>query len=172
MTEPPPLPTDPLLTLVILGRWAQETPLADPDFAELVIATITTLLRNYGDPYWVLATLPDRARDIAYFTARNYYLNPDLVRQESTGPIQTTLDNKVLQGIDFTEDQIREIQSLATVSTTSPSSGLWAMSFTRGPVETSQSVRSSNIVLWDTRGGWPVEYLAEGDLDAFGLDET
>lgn len=159
MTEPAPLPTDPLLTAERLGGWAQESPLTDPAWASIVIDAVSTALRDVGNAYWTLETLPTRVRDIGYFVARNYYLNPDLIRQESVGPLQETRDNKVLQGIEFTDSQRAEIIRLAGAEVTGPVDGLWAMSFTRGPVETGQRNSAGNVVIWDTRGGWPIEYL-------------
>jgi hypothetical protein len=167
VTSPPPLPTEPLLTLPVLARWVQENPLSDPDFGELVLDTITTLLRHYGDAYWTQATLPARARDIGYFTARNYYLNPDLARQSSVGPLQDTIDNKALTGIEFSESQQAEIAALANDTPEEGVSGIWSMSFTRGPVETGRRNAAGNVVIWDTREGWPIEYLHGDDAFAF-----
>lgn len=169
MTEP--LPTEPLLDLNRLALWAQENPLTDPAFAALVVDAVSTLLREVGSKTWTMATLPKRAADIAYFVARNYYLNPDLTRQESLGPIQTTLDNKVLIGVDFTEDQRAEIRALAT-DAPGEVDGLWTLGWSRGPLETGQRNLAGNTVLFDTRGGWPIEYLTEEQgTQVFGLDE-
>jgi hypothetical protein len=173
VTTPPPPPTTPLLTLERLAIWTQETPLANTVFAQEVIEAVSTLLRLYGDSYWELATLPARARDIGYFTARNYYLNPDLARQSSVGPLQDTIDNKALTGIDLLDAHKDEIAALANTAEDVAVSGLWSMSTTRGPVETSRLDRAQNIVIWDTRGGWPIEFLRGDGLEpnAFGQDD-
>lgn len=159
MTEPTLPPTTPILNAATLGRWAQESPLSDPDFAEIVLGAIDRLLRFYGDPYWTAENIPGRALDIAYFTARNYYLNPDLIRQESTGPIQETRDNQAQQGIAFNESQIAEIRGLATADDGVGGDDLWLLSTTRGPLETSQPRGAGNTVVYDTRAAWPIEYL-------------
>lgn len=170
MTTPIELPTEPLLDVEKLGVWCQERPITDPEFAELVLDAVTTLLRQYGSPLWTTETLPKRARDIGYFISRNYYLNPDLLRSETVGPIQENRAEAVLQGIEFTEAQQAELASLVTEGT-GVIEGLWTVSTTRGPVEMSRNVRRPNIVLWDTRGGWPIEYLHPDDAGAFGMED-
>lgn len=170
MTTPLP-PTDPLLDLNRLAVWAQERPLADVEFATLVIDSVSVLLRHYGDEFWEMATLPPRVRDIGYFVARNYYLNPDLARQESTGPIQTTLDNKVLQGVELTEEQIAQVQALAG-DAVGDLDGIWSMSTTRGPVETGQRDHRGTTYLYDTRGAWPIPYLDPSEDYVFFPEEV
>lgn len=170
MTEPTPLPTEPLLTPDRLALWAQERPLLDPDFATLIIEAVTVLLRQYGDPTWEIATLPDRARDIGYIVAKDYYLNPRQLRQETTGPLQESVDNSVLRGINLSEEQKAELAGMVN-GTPGEVDGLWTMGFTCGPVETNQPHRGGGVILWDTRGGWPIEYLDADDVDAFGIQE-
>ncbi len=170
MTETTPMPTEPLLNPDRLGLWAQERPLADPEFADLIIEAVTVLLRQYGDPNWVMGTLPPRARDIGYIVAKDYYLNPRQLRQETTGPLQESVNDTTLNGINLTEEQKAELAGMVS-DTPNEVDGIWAMTFTRGPVETNQTPRHSNVVLWDTRGGWPIEYLSTDDVDAFGIQE-
>lgn len=164
MTEP--LPTDPLLDLTRLALWAQERPLSDPEFADVIIESVTVLLRQYGDPTWTTATLPARARDIGYIVAKDYYLNPRQLRQETTGPLQESLNNSVLNGINLTEEQKSELASLAA-DTPGTYDGIWSISTTRGPVEMHRDHRIGNVIIYDARGGWPVEYLNGEDAIVF-----
>jgi hypothetical protein len=89
------------------------------------------------------------------------------------GPLQDTIDNKALTGIDFSDAQKTELAALANTESDVAVNGLWSMSMTRGPVETGQLDRSRNIVIWDTRGGWPIEFLRGDGLEpnAFGQDD-
>jgi hypothetical protein len=139
MTEPTPPPiTDPLLTLARLAIWAEEYEgLERVEFATQIIESVSVLLRTYGDPFWELSNIPPRARDIGYIVAKDYYLNPRQLRQETTGPLQESLDNSVLNGINFTEEQQLELARLAD-NATGQVDGLWRFSTTRGPVETHQ----------------------------------
>lgn len=162
-----PVPATPLLTKERLAVWAQERPLLDDEFADLVIEAVTTLLRLYGAEAWTAETIPPRARDIGYVVARNYYLNPGLLRSETTGPITETRAESVLQGIELTDAQKAELNSMASTGDVTPD-GIWTLGFTRGPVETDRlNDRPANVVLWDTRGGWPIEYLNEEDAVVF-----
>lgn len=158
-----PAPVTPLLTKERLAVWAQERPLLDPDFADLVIDAVSTLLRLYGADEWDSETLPARARDIGYIVARNYYLNPGLLRSETTGPITESRAEAVLQGIELTDAQKAELRALAATGGVTPD-GIWTLGWTRGPVETDRlSGRPNNVLVWDTRGGWPIEFLNEED---------
>lgn len=169
MTTPAPLP--PLLTQERLAVWTQERPLLDPEFADLVIDAVSTLVRQYGQSDWLAETMPARARDIGYVVARNYYLNPGLLRSETTGPITETRAEAVLQGIELTESQKAELAGLASAPTgeegTLGDAGLWGFSTTRGPVEMVGKARPGNVVVWDTRYGWPVEYLDPSEAVVF-----
>jgi len=166
MTTPAPL--DPLLTRERLSGWAQERPLLDPDFADIVLDAVTTLVRQHGSPSWVAETAPKRALDIAYFVARNYYKNPDLLRSETTGPITETRAEAVLTGITLSETEIAELQALAGGGTGAPSDDLWTLGLERGDdMIHARRPRSDNLVMWDTRGGWPIEYLNREDAVVF-----
>jgi hypothetical protein len=155
-------PLPPLLDKDRLAIWAQERPLLDPEFADLVIDAVSTLVRGVGDAAWTAETIPPRARDIAYIVARDYYLNPNLLRSETTGPITETRAEAVLQGIQLTDAQRAEIEALVTAAP-DQLEGIWSLSFTRGPVETSRRVYPNNVVVYDERGGWPIEYLTEDE---------
>ena len=159
MTEP--LPTEPLITANRLAIWAQESPLADPVFADVIIEAVSVLVRHYGSSAWTAANIPPRARDIAYIVAKDYYLNPRQLRQETTGPLQESLDNSVLNGINLTDEQKAELAGLAT-DAPGEYDGIWLLGWTRGPVETNQRVAGENILAWDTRQAWPIEYLVSG----------
>lgn len=161
-----PLATDPLLTLERLALWAQENPLSNPEFAGLIIEAVSVLLRRVGNPLWDLATIPPRARDIGYIVAKDYYLNPTQIRQESVGPLQETRDNKVLTGVAFTPTQEEEIRAIAAEETGGKAT-LWTLGFTRGPLETGQHDYTSDYLLWDGNGAWPIAYLTEEDAVVF-----
>jgi hypothetical protein len=169
MTEP--LPTEPLLVQDRLALWAQERPLLDPDFADLIIEAVSVLLRQYGSALWTAQTIPARARDIGYIVAKDYYLNPRQLRQETVGPLQESLDNSVLGGIRMSEEYQAELAGLAT-DAAGQFDGIWLMGFTRGPVETDRTYRGENLLAWDERHAWPIEYLAEEDADAMTPPET
>ena len=159
----PPAPTEPLLTQARLSTWAQEAPLADPDFADLIIEAVSVLLRQFGDPSWVVETLPPRARDIGYIVAKDYYLNPRQLRQETIGPLQESVNNSVLNGINLTEEQKAELASLVTDGPVGEVDGLFTLEWTRGPVETNRNVGRRDVLIYDTRGGWPIAYLDESE---------
>lgn len=172
MTTPTPPPiTEPLLTLPRLAIWAEEYDgLERAEFAAQVIESVSVLLRTYGDPFWTLATLPPRARDIGYIVAKNYYLNPRQLRQETTGPLQESLDNSVLTGINFTDEQKAELAALAD-NAPGNFDGIWALSTTRGPVETHQRGVRGEVLVWDTRGEWPISYLDPDEAWVFIPEE-
>lgn len=172
MTEPAPLPTEPLLTPERLGQWAQETPLADPVLAGLIIDAVSALLRLYGDAYWEAATLPQRASDIGYFVAKNYYLNPRLLRQETTGPLQESIDDRALTGLDFSQEQKDELASLVDGSPNSAGDGLFTMGFIRDDAFTHSGNRHGTVVIYDTNAAWPIEYLDTEDVVVFLPEET
>lgn len=165
MTEP--LPTEPLLDPNRLALWAQERPLLDPEFADLVIESVSVLLRQYGDATWTTATLPPRARDIGYIVAKDYYLNPRQLRQETTGPLQESVDDSTLNGINLTEEQKAELAGLANQAP-GEVDGLWTMGFYRG-METTMyhQEKPRNALIYDTRGAWPIEYLREDEAVVF-----
>lgn len=167
MTELVP-PQTPLLTQERLAIWAQERPLADPDFADLVIEAVSTLVRQYGSETWEPETLPPRARDIAYIVAKDYYLNPGLLRSETTGPITETRAEAVLQGLSLTPEQQAELHTLALTADVAVD-GLWTLGFSRGPVETHRRRPHGTVLIWDTRGAWPIEFLDESERDVFGF---
>ena len=167
MSAGPSEPTvDPLLSTERLATWAQQRPLEDPEFAALVIEAVSTLLRHHGNSEWTMSTLPPRARDIGYIVAKDYYLNPRLLRQETTGPLQESIDAAALRGINLSEEQITELQSLAG-NAPGQVDGLAILETTRGPVETYRNTRPRNVVLFDSRGAWPIEYLNEEDAVVF-----
>lgn len=165
MTEPVPL--EPLLTPERLSGWAQERPLLDPEFADIVLDAVTTLIRQHGDPTWTAATAPKRALDIGYFISRNYYVNPSLLRSETTGPITETRAEAVLTGLTLSETEIAELQALAGGGTGAPVEGLWSLGLERGDEMIHKRRHPNNLVMWDTRGGWPIEYLNEEDAVVF-----
>lgn len=164
-----PLPTDPLLTTERLAVWAQERPLLDLELATAIIEAVSVLLRQYGSAAWDSGSLPPRARDIGYIVAKDYYLNPRQLRQETTGPLQESLDASVLRGINLSEEQKAELASLA--NEVSAVDGLWTMAFSRGPVETHRGNRHGTVVIYDTRAGWPIEYLNTEDVVVFTPEE-
>ena len=164
MTEP--LPTEPLLTADRLALWAQQRPLDDPEFADLIIEAVTVLLRQYGSALWTQATIPARARDIGYIVAKDYYLNPRQLRQETVGPLQESVDNSVLTGINLTLEQQAELAAMVT-DTAGEYDGIWTLGTTRGAVETNQRGRHGTVLVWDTRGAWPIEYLDGEDAIVF-----
>lgn len=166
MTEPTPL--EPLLTPERLSGWAQERPLLDPEFADIVLDAVTTLIRQHGNATWTAATAPKRALDIGYFVSRNYYVNPSLLRSETTGPITETRAEAVLTGISLSETEIAELQALAGGGTGATADTIWTLGLERAdPLIHARKPRSDNLVMWDTRGGWPIEYLTEEDAIVF-----
>jgi len=164
-----PLPTEPLLSTERLAVWAQERPLLDLELATAIIEAVSVLLRQYGSAEWDSATIPPRARDIGYIVAKNYYLNPRVLRQETTGPLQESLDASVLRGITLSDEEKAELAALA--NQVGQVDGLWSMGITRGPVETHRTQRHGTVVIYDTRGGWPIEYLNTEDVVVFTPEE-
>lgn len=170
MTEP--LPTEPLLTQSRLSLWAQERPLLDPEFADLVLDAVSTLLRQHGDPTWEAATVPARARDIGYVVAKDYYLNPGLLRSETTGPITETRAEAVLRGLELSDVQIAELQQLAGANPGAEVDGLWSFGFTRDDSMIHKNTRPRNVVIFDTRETYGIEYLHEDEAIVFWPEET
>lgn len=170
MTTPPALPTEPLLTPARLAVWAQERPLLDPEFADLIIEAVSTLVRSVGSAYWTAETLPPRARDIAYLVAKDYYLNPTQLRSETTGPITETRAEAVLRGLELTDAQAAELRSMAGGDAVQVD-GLWSFGFTRDDPLIHSQRRAQNVVVFDTRGGWPIEYLDPSEAVVFFPEE-
>lgn len=175
MTSPELPPLDPILDTARLAIWARENPLEDQEFAELVCEAVDNALRDKGDPYWTRENIPRRARDIGYFVAANYYLNPDLLRSESTGPTSETRAEIALTGIDFTEDQIAELERLANpdIEGDQKFGGLSVLSTSRGPLETGQRNRGrsrGDTYIYDERGAWPLPYLTNEENFVFEPD--
>lgn len=166
-----PLPTEPLLSTERLAVWAQERPLLDIELATAIIEAVSVLLRQYGKPEWDSATIPPRARDIGYIVAKDYYLNPRMLRQETTGPLQESVHDRALNGINLTEDQKAELAVLANGAPGAQVDGLWSLSITRGPVETHRENRHGSVIVYDTRGGWPIEYVDTSDVVIFTPEE-
>lgn len=160
MTTPDPI-LEPLLNSDRLSSWAQERPLLDPDFADLIIDAVSTLLREFGDPTWTPETLPSRARDIGYIVAKDYYLNPRQLRQETTGPLQESANDTVLNGINLTEAQKLELAGMVTTAPSGGVDGLWSLPMLRGDDSTiyARARRPTGVIVYDTRGEWPIEYL-------------
>lgn len=170
MTTPAPAPIEPLLTLPRLATWAQENPLTDVALADLIIEAVSVLLRQYGDPTWTQQTIPPRARDIGYIVAKDYYLNPRQLRQETTGPLQESVNNSVLNGINLTDEQKAELASLVVGGDPGEVDGLFTLEWTRGPVETNRRQSRRDVLIYDTRGEWPIPYLDETENFAFQPD--
>jgi len=76
----------------------------------------------------------------------------------------------VLNGINLTEEQKAELASLASVEAPGEVDGIWTMGWTRGPVETNRRPSRRDVLLYDTRGEWPIAYLDETENFAFQED--
>lgn len=163
MTEPiPPAATTQLTTLAELAVWVQEPEIPEDKvlFAEYVLAGVAVVIRHYGSQWWVHdptpevpplghVIIPPRAKLIADLKAKNFYEHPTGAVSETVGPISERYLDQVVQQIELTDSEKALLVSLAPDDDPTTDevviSGLWALSTTRGPLET-HSQRGGGVI--------------------------
>lgn len=158
-----------LITVHELSVWAREEIDEDEPFAVEVMKQLDEILREAGNPLWTRETLPRRARRMALELAKAYYLNPDILVQETTGPLgERRLDGSVRVALEFTEDERAELEELAGVAPKGRA-GLWVASTTRGPVEMHNRPRYPDVAYVPVEQGaltappQPIAFIATDD---------
>lgn len=178
MTEPlPPLETEPLTTMAELAKWVQlpEIPAEKIAFAEMVLAGVAVVIRHYGSKWWTIQTdpvnIPPRAKLIADLKAKNFYEHPTGAVSETVGPLSERYLDEVVKQIELTDGEIALLAELAGEDGTTEEveiRGLWALSTTRGPLETHTATRGVITVPYWRPSSQGIPYYAEG---AFGSPE-
>lgn len=134
MSEPP---TEPLLTVADLRAWTQEVIDDEDPFALNILWGVSIKLWQYGDKFWTRANLPAGAKLIGDLKAKNFWQHPTGASREQVDVLSETFVNDVLQHLTFTETEIAELRDLAGPPTDGTLDlGVWALTTTRGPLET------------------------------------
>lgn len=130
-------PDELLVTVEALRGWTGDTIDDDDPLALNVLGAITIRLHQYGDKDWTRATLPREARLIGEIKAKNFWEHPTGARQESVDVLSESFINEVLTQITFTEAEQAELARLGDNDGTDKKPlGVWALTVTRGPLET------------------------------------
>lgn len=171
MTEPtPPDPWEPFTTRPELARWLQLPDISEEQwpFAELVTRAVGMLIREYGSKYWTYENVPPRVKLFADLKAKNFVQHPTGAISETTGPLSERFIEDVVRELDNFTDA--EKSMLASYSgdddplTPAEVKGLWALSTTRGPLETHQGRAGVITVPYWRVGSKSIPYYAEGAL--------
>lgn len=188
MTEPTPTPpalNEPLMTLEELVAWLPgetEIPTENQDFAWKVIEGASVVVREAGSEWWCPADtdplpagwikIPYRAKLLLDLKVKNFYEHPDGAIQESVGPLSSRYLDDVVEQIQLTEDEKALLAQLATEGGDPADvpvlTGIWALSTTRGDLEThSRASRRIIHAPWWRSYESPFPYFVEGDFIDF-----
>lgn len=169
---------DDLVTLAELAKWSlrDAAEVAGDPFAQEVIWGVSLLIRDAGDPLWEHATLPPRAKLIAILKAKHFYTNPDVLTQESTGPLQesraTAIDGRdlgVVHNMTLTEEEESILARLANKADPhTATSGLWVQPTGLGEPEVQQVVYRAD----ESGSDWYMPIATIDDPLYSSLDET
>lgn len=149
-----------LLTTAELEVWARRPAgsLTGDSFAIAVINAASLLVREAGDLTWSLTTVPQRARLIAIVVAKNYFINPDGLKSETTGPLSETRIDDVVHNMSLTEAQKTELAGLAGEPVPGEG-GLWVQ-----PTGQGRLTRDTTVFVTDQSGtDWMLPFVAVGD---------
>lgn len=155
-------PTEPLITIEALRSWTQQAIDDDDPFAGNILMGVSIKLWQYGDESWTRETLPREARLIGELKAKNYFEHPTGASREQVDVISETFINDVLLGLTFTQTEQDELRALAGPGTGGEVNvGVWALTVTRGPLETHQG-RPRGAEYYDDSWGSPFPLLDSG----------
>lgn len=156
MTEPAPT-VDLLVTPAELEVWVQEPAgsLATDLFTLKVLWATSVLIRDAGLATWTHDTIPERAKLIAELVAKNYWLNPEGVIADTTGPITERYIAEVVHNMTLTSGQ-EEILARVAAEATPPATGdfgdLQVLGTTRGPLEVKRRGQRPTVYIRDSFG--------------------
>lgn len=180
MTEPAAETVDLLVTPAELEVWVQEPAgsLATDVFTLKVLWATSVLIRDVGNENWTYDTIPERAKVIAELVAKNYWLHPEGVIADTTGPITERFIAEVVHNMELTAEQTAIIERLAKQATTpsvSDFGDLQVLSTTRGPLEVQHRGRRPTVYIRDAHGsaiGYydPVDSFAYTPLAELGYE--
>lgn len=143
--------SDPLFTVDEMQDWTPGRTIApDDSFALVLIAATSLVIRDAGDSAWTAATVPERAKLIAILLARDYYVNPDQLISETTGPLTERRVESVVRQITLNEEEKDILAKLA--SKPLPSKGqLFTITMVRGAAleEPAYHVTDSSGTDWE-----------------------
>jgi hypothetical protein len=178
MGTPPPL-NEPLMTLPQLAVWVQlpEIPEDRRDFALTVMEAGAVVIRDAGSEWWVYPgedplpeghiRLPARAKLMYDLKVKNFFEHPTGAVSETTGPISERYLDEVVKQLELSEAEKIMLAGLAEVPgdpAAGPNLQIWALSTTRGPMETGYRQRGVIHVPWWRPGSKMLPYYAAGAL--------
>lgn len=106
--------TEPLVSIGELNAWLPGRNIATGDvFATTILNAASLLVRDAGNSEWTPTTVPPRAKLIATLLAKNYYLNPEGILAETTGPLSERKIDDVVRGMVLTDAEKEELAALA-----------------------------------------------------------
>lgn len=179
MTATPPALNEPLMTIEQLATWVQlpEIPEDRLPFAYMVMEGAAVVIREAGSQWWVYPptdplpaghiVIPARAKLMYDLKAKNFFEHPTGAISETTGPISERYLDEVVQQLQLTQAEKDLLASLASDDgdpATAPSLAIWALSTTRGPLETHSRVRGVIHVPYWRWGSKAIPYYAAGAL--------
>ncbi len=154
--------TDPLMTLGELADWTRrEIPQEEP-FAKLVIQATSGLIRLHGDSNWTYSTLPPEARTIMALVTKNYYLNPEGIIAETTGPLSERKLEDFVRNMTLTDEEKITLARVAGKEPHLPLAGgrLWTVSTRREDVR----CQPLDLYLRDSHGSdWMIPWVSLGE---------
>lgn len=138
---------EPLIDRIELGKWLRDAN-PDPadtemvDFLDVVVQAAELVVRGAGSEAWAIASVPPvppRAQLIATLLAKDYYLNPDGIIAESTGPISERKVEDVVRGMRLTDEEEDILAELAglTPPNAAATGTLWLADISDGPASAS-----------------------------------
>lgn len=173
---PPPL-NQPLMTIEQLAVWVQlpEIPEDRRPFAYMVMEAAAVVFRDAGSDWWVYpgadplpvghVVVPSRAKLMYDLKVKNFYEHPTGAVSETVGPLSERYLDEVVQQLQLSEAEKQILADLGYVGgdpAAGPNLQIWALSTTRGPLETGQRTRGVIHVPWWRGKAMP--YYATGAL--------
>lgn len=176
---PPPL-NAPLMTIEELATWVRlpEIPTDQQDFAWKAIEGASVVVREAGSIWWTTAVdplptghirIPYRAKLLLDLKVKNFFEHPTGAVSETVGPLSERYLDEVVQQIQLSDDEEQLLAQLAAeggAEMTYPAiTGIWALSTTRGTLETHDpAVRGViHIPSW-REGAQAYPYFADGSF--------
>jgi len=184
MTEPvatlPPL-NEPLMTIEELAKWVilPEIPEDRKPFAYLVMEGAAVVVREAGSHAWAYRApgaeplpsgripVPYRAKLLYDLKVKNFFEHPTGAVSETVGPLSERFLDEVVEQLKLSSAE--EVMLAGLVEDDDPSeegfsTGLWSLSFTRGPLETHQRRGGVIHVPYWRPYSKAIPYYAEGAL--------
>jgi hypothetical protein len=156
-----------LVSVSEFSVWVQrEIDPVEDQFAVLVLEQASALVREAAErPDWPAATAPAAAKRIAALCARRTYINPDMEKSSTVGPLSGSLMDDALAWMRLFDEEVLQLQRLGNDGVTPSTGGLWVQPTTRGPVESTR-----DVLFWDEAGAWPIPYLAAEEAARGGVE--